>query len=270
MRPLLPALLLILAAAPARAQFVGAGAVLEDAFEGLSAAARRAKKELKERFDAPPPPVRVPFAPPSTQVSVGDPWSAATRAREYRKGSSPPAVQRILAGAIFETPFLPMNELLGPISDPFPSSKARAIAGGCKAAHREWWDRIGCVSRKVNEHFDGYAWDANSRDGLRSFCRSHARAFEMAFEALGLERSAAKVVDASTSQMAHVANQIIVHNDTGGAFAYVIDSGWFPGKLFPVSDLAVRLHDRDGNGRSDLFALPNVSENPATGFQPAR
>lgn len=206
----------------------------------------------------------VRLARPSHEVRLGDSWNDQTRQRAYRWATTPSTRNKITGVILYETP-IPWAPILGPMMDPFKSEDAKKIAEKCKADFPEPWDRISCVSKAVKKFFIGFKFD-----GTRSFCRSHAQAFDVSFAALGINKTLSQNIDAGGgSGEEHVANIVIITNDTGATLSYVIDSAWFPGKLFPLNDLAMRFHDRDGNGRTDHFALPAISEHPVNPFRPA-
>lgn len=198
-----------------------------------------------------------------TQVKVVDPWTEEVRIREYR-WSGPTTLNSKISGVLlYETP-LPLIPAIAPFTDPFAQEDADKIAARCMRDFAEAWDRIGCVSRGVKAFYKDFNFT-----GLRSPCRSHAAAFNKAFTALGLPRSQAMIIDADgASGEEHVANVIIVTNNKGNPYAYVIDSLWFPGTLFPRSFFTVKHHDRDGDGRSDFFALPAIGAEPVYKYTP--
>lgn len=197
------------------------------------------------------------MAPYSTQVQVGDLWNDSNRQRLYSWAKQPSTLNKAIGVFIYETP-LPFGPLLSPLMDPFKASDAKMIANRCKASYKEYWDQVGCISAGVHQFFKNFKFD-----GLRSFCRSHAQAFNVVFDELNIKRTLSQHVSASgSSGEEHVANIVIITNDSGATFSYVIDSGWFPGTLFPQNDLAKRFHARSGTEHTDFFELPAISPNP--------
>ncbi|MBI5623631.1 MAG: hypothetical protein HY924_07635 [Elusimicrobia bacterium] len=211
------------------------------------------------------PAAEIPPAPASAVVEVADPWTDANRRLYYGWTGKPSTGSRILNGLILENPLVPAP-LLAPLLDRFPEAQAREIAGRCKERWASWWDRIGCVSTEVHAALKGKRYRLPATP-----CKTHALAFNEAFAALGLGSARSMSIDGSGAgpKDLHVVNAALVQDDAGRVFTYVIDSGWFPGKLFPMNDLAIRLHDRDRDDRTDFQGLPEIREHPATAYLPS-
>lgn len=204
-------------------------------------------------------------APTTGQVYVDDPWNDRTRVRMYALDDLPSRFDHIV-GEIFHDSPLPAAPIWYAIVDRFPKSDARWIAAWCSAQYAEPWDRIGCVSRQVHEHF------AHRRfHGPRTFCMYHAQAFQTTLMELGIPGTWASKVDASGAHLneGHVANAVMIRADDGRTYSYVIDSGWFPGRLFPLNDAALAYHDRDHDGRTDYRGLPDIGHPPAESYRAA-
>ncbi|MDE1976248.1 MAG: hypothetical protein KGI84_03180 [Elusimicrobia bacterium] len=191
----------------------------------------------------------VKLAPASVRMRVGDPWTPKNRMKEYGFKSLPPP-----PSDLYDLP-IPLVPLINAILDPVDHALTGKIADDCKAEFSRPWDRIACVSNEINLHFLGATFT-----GTRSPCRTIAETFDSAFDDLNLPNTWAMHVDASGSapDEGHVANEILITANTGQVFSYVIDSGWFPGTVFPLNDDALRFHDRDGDGRTDYFRLPAI------------
>ncbi|HVC09991.1 MAG TPA: hypothetical protein VNH15_08655 [Elusimicrobiota bacterium] len=213
--------------------------------QSLGSIEARARAQAQERLGF----AGVELAPASVLMRVGDPWTPQNRMKEYGFKSLPPA-----RSDLYDLPD-PLVPLLLSIFDPVDQPLVRKIAGDCKAKFSRPWDRIACVSNEVNLHFLGATFT-----GLRSPCRTIAETFDAAFGALNLPNTWAMHVgaDGSGPDEGHVANEILITANTGQVFSYVIDSGWFPGVIFPLNSNALRFHDRDGNGRTDYFRLPAI------------
>lgn len=212
--------------------------------------------------DAPAVPPPVELAPASSSVTVDDPWTDATRIRRYKWDGKPSVVSKIVNAIILEDPLVP-TPLLAPLFDRFPRSEAKKIAESCMSRFREPWDRIGCVSREINGALsdDKYRLPATP-------CKMHAIAFNRAFGYLGFRFANSMHVDASGPGFPmHVANLVMIQDDHARVFTYVIDSGWFPGVLFPQNDLAIGFHDRNRDGRTDFTRLPEISANPRASYR---
>jgi len=191
----------------------------------------------------------VALAPAPTQIRVGDPWTPENRKREYGFKSLPPARSNL-----YDLPN-PLVPLVNALTDPVDHAFVRKITADCAARFPRPWDRIGCVSNKINLHFLGAIFT-----GWRSPCRTIAQTFDAAFDKLDLPNTWAMHIgaDGSDPNEGHVANEILITSSTGQVFSYVIDSGWFPGVVFPLNSNALRFHDRDGDGRTDYFRLPAI------------
>lgn len=195
----------------------------------------------------------VAVSPLPAQARLGDPWTDETRRRQYHWNAAEKTSDKIAYGFVYESP-IPVQPLLSPFSDPFKDEDAEKIATGCKAKFGNLWDEIACVSQGVHAYFKDFKFD-----GLRSACRSHAQAFNKSFAALEIPRSHSRFIDATGGpDDDHVANAVLLTNHTGVVFAYVIDSGWFPGTFFPQNINAVRFHDRDQDGKTDFFQFPAI------------
>ncbi len=186
-------------------------------------------------------------------LRVVDPWTLENRVKYYKWPGKPTTENEIVGQLMYESP-IPIVPILAPISDPFPDETAREIAARCKASHPNPWESIGCVSHEVHKLFKGFEFK-----DLRTFCRSHAHAFDVTFKALGIPRALSRKAEAGGPEgYDHVANAIIVTSESGMTYSYVIDSGWFPGQLFPDSIPAKKMHDRDGDGKTENFVLPKL------------
>lgn len=249
-------LLVLIVAAPSFADGPTSGKS-DSEVDRILDATKKLKLDQKKMAVTTPPP-----APSISEVYVADPWTDETRQRVYGWAGPPANRSKVEGTIVYESP-LPIAPIIHPWFDPFANSDAEKIANHCKASFPEWWDRIGCVSKQVHLFFQNFKFD-----GARSVCRSHAQAFNMSFSALGLNRSWSRHIDASgPTGDEHVGNAVIVTDDLGLTFAYVIDSGWFPGKLFPQNHFAIRHHDRNGDGRTDFFDLPKISAKPNYEFR---
>jgi|SRR5579883_637822 len=203
---------------------------------------------------------------PGSQIYVDDPWSDATRRKMYALDAFPSRLDGIV-GTIFHDSPLPAAPIWYAIVDRFPKSQARRLASLCEAEYSAPWDRIGCVSRQVYDFLEGVRFH-----GPRTFCMYHAQAFQDTFMELGIPGTWASKLDASgaTIKEGHVANAIVLRADDGRTYSYVIDSGWFPGRLFPLNDAALAYHDRDHDGRTDFRGLPDIGQPPAESYRAAR
>lgn len=204
----------------------------------------------------------------SGAVRVGDPWTPENRQKELHMQRES-ALWKVIGTILYESP-LPVNALTESSDDPFSAEDAARIANGCKAAQTDVWNQIGCVSNAVNKFFTESKLFANGpHSGRRSFCRSHANAFNVVFTALGIKRSFAKTIDASGGLgEGHVVSLFIVNTD-GGTFAYAVDSGNLPGIIFPENDAAIRHHSRGTPGATDVFDLLPIRPDAELQFSPA-
>jgi hypothetical protein len=200
-----------------------------------------------------------------TEVRLSDPWTDETRQRVYQLSGPPSPVLKAIGDVLYESP-VPDDPVFSPMMDPFPDDQAQQIADACRASFVQLWDKIGCVSRAVHSHFVGHKFT-----GSTSFCRSHAMAFEKSFNALGIEHTWAAKREAEGAKVkeAHVVNDITVTSANGTVYSYVIDSGWYPGVLFPLNDAAVAFHSRTHPGHTDFRQFPAISPHPSAAYRAA-
>lgn len=214
-------------------------------------------------------PADIVLAPRPTELRVDVPWTTKNRQGLFHQKPTS-TLWEIRSAILFESP-LPLVPIVAPLADPFSTTDAGKIADVCKAMHSEHWNRIGCVSHEVHKFFKARKlFEDGGRRGIRSFCRSHAQAFNASFKALGIKQSWAMTIDASGggSGENHVVNLIILPTNVG-TFSYAIDSGNYPGILFPENLAAIRLHSRGVPDVTKFFELPAIQPDAVLRFSAA-
>jgi hypothetical protein len=187
---------------------------------------------------------------------VDDTWTEAKAKRIYGKGLGPTALNGTM-------------EFIYPLYDwtfnDFDDDIARDLAAGCRAAFPgDSWGQIGCASQAVEMFLEHHTLD----EGLRSPCRSHARAFKEVVDQLDLPG----VHVSYLAMPGHVLNRLFVTTPTGQVFQYAIDVGWNEDRVYPHNEAARRWHDRNGDGKTDFKGLPPLPVRGQTidySFRPA-
>lgn len=199
---------------------------------------------------------RVPLAPVSKLITVGNPWTSQNRQKQY-SWSKPNGVSKTADTVLYDSPW-PVGPILEHLFESFPKEAVEKIASDCSVKYSQAWDRIGCLSFEINHYLENYDFSGN-----QSFCKAHAEAFDKIFAKLNLPNTFSQHIGASGGQLsteAHVNNVILITNETGLVFSYVIDNGNFPGIVFPLNENAIRFHDRSGNGKTTYFRLPDIPQ----------
>lgn len=179
------------------------------------------------------------------QLVIKEAWNKSIKGKDAIYGCEA-GVQKpkLIAMAMWESP-LPTT--LAPrmldLAVEFTSEEAKKIAADCKAQKKEVFEQIGCVSLTIQKHFDGRKFT-----GLNSFCRTHAYAFNKTFAELNIPRSSSDTYALAggfgdtCNEGKHVANRVVLVSERGQPYTYIIDSGWFPGQAFPLSQNTVDYH----------------------------
>lgn len=207
-------------------------------------------------LDAPPtdPSMGVPL--------VKDAWNDDVIRTRYKMDPGISAVNRVME-IVFNPP-------LDKLMNDFDDDLAQKIADGCKRTFPgDGWRQIRCASQAVDKILKSVDLDKFPR----TFCRAHARGFKEVFERLEIPNSEVGPIMITGYPEGHVLNRITVRGSDGRYYAYAIDTGWDPDKVYPLTESTIRWHDRDGDGRTDFQELPPLPvERPAFDvsiFQPS-
>jgi hypothetical protein len=201
------------------------------------------------RGKTPPPP------PPGfgTPIVQGQ-WSDEVIKQRYKMSPGIGLVNRIME--IINPPF---DWAMDDVDNEF----AQKIADGCKSTYAgDTWKQIHCISEMTD-----FVLKSEDLDKFpRSFCRLHARLFQEAFQDLNIPGSEAGPVIIAGFPEGHVVNRITLTGPDGQYYAYVIDTGWDPDKIYPLTDATKRWHDEHGQ---QMPPLPGPGQTISYQFRPA-
>lgn len=183
---------------------------------------------------------------PMSGLVLRSPWQEVTTGENAIYGCEDGVYRAFSTEIAFNTPSpLSFVKSINKFVD-FSDLDAKRIAQECRANFSNSFDLVGCASRAVNKHFKDKEFT-----GLNSFCRSHTHAFNKTFKALNIPRSNSSdfnVTGGFTEKcdyQAHILNRVVLTDEDGQPYVYVIDSGWFPGEAFPLTQMTVDYHQKN-------------------------
>ncbi|WP_413612320.1 hypothetical protein [Bdellovibrio sp. HCB-110] len=189
-----------------------------------------------------------------SQLILMGSWNEAITGEKAIYGCKEGVYRPLLEQLAFETPNpFAVIPHVGNTQIQFKPKDAKKMAMNCRARFSNSFDLVGCASKSVHEYFKGKVFT-----GINSSCRSHTYAFNEVFSALNIPRSNSSILQvagkfhSTCDKTAHVLNRFVLVAEDGQPYSYAIDSDWFPGKAFPLTDMTVKYHE-NGN------PFPNLS-----------
>jgi hypothetical protein len=188
-------------------------------------------------------------APTSMAQSIGDDWNNETIKSKYNV--EPWNGFWCFVNALGAQ--CGVGDLMVDVLDDLPNDVAARLAAECRQENPcDYFKQISCASQKVNAYYGANGGQASHFGS--SPCRSHARAVEEVVSALGIPGTEVGLTgfwgtlinsDGTTRNVGHIVNRVTIQWN-GNVYVYVLDSGWFPGVFFPLTDWTQQYHKDHG------------------------